>query len=88
MTFRHHSFRLGGLIETVEVKQGKAEIGERKRKRVKRISMQSDTKTADWASLPVKGDDPRTGINCLLAGRDFFLLFVCTSKTSSHQVFS
>jgi hypothetical protein len=49
MTFRHRDFGRGGLIETVEVESGKAETVESKKKGVRRMKVQSDTRTAHTA---------------------------------------
>jgi hypothetical protein len=46
MTFRHRHFKLSRLIEIAGVEEGKAEGGERKKKRVKRRSVPSDTRAA------------------------------------------
>lgn len=42
MTFRHHHFKQSSLIEIGEVEEGKAGIGERKKKRTGRMSVPSD----------------------------------------------
>ena len=49
MTFRHRHFRLSSLIEIAGVEEGKAEVGGRKKKRVKRRSVPSDTRVAHVA---------------------------------------
>src|SRR5258708_16557889 len=49
MTFRHRHFSLSRLIETAEVEPGKAETAERKRQGVRRMKVQSDTRTAHAA---------------------------------------
>jgi hypothetical protein len=41
MTFRHRHFRLSSLIEIAGVEEGKVEVGERKKKCVKRRSLPS-----------------------------------------------
>jgi len=48
-TFRHRHFRLSSLIEIAEVEEGNAEVGERKKKRVKRRSGPSDARAAQVA---------------------------------------
>jgi hypothetical protein len=49
MTFRHRHFSLSRLIETAEVELGKAEMAERKKQGVRRMKVQSDTRTAHAA---------------------------------------
>jgi hypothetical protein len=46
MTFRHRHSRLSSLIEIAGVEEGKAEVGESKKKCVKRRSVQSDARAA------------------------------------------
>ena len=49
MTFRHRHFRLSSLIEIAGVEEGKVEVGERKKKCVKRRSVPSDARAAHVA---------------------------------------
>ena len=49
MTFRHRHFGGGGLIETAKIEPGKAETAERKKQGVRRMKVQSDTRTAHAA---------------------------------------
>jgi hypothetical protein len=49
MTFRHRHCRLSSLIEIAEVEEGTAEVGARKKKRVKRRSGPSDARAAHVA---------------------------------------
>jgi hypothetical protein len=49
MTFRHRHFRLSSLIEIAGVEEGKVEVGERKKKCVKRRSVPSDARAAHAA---------------------------------------
>jgi hypothetical protein len=49
MTFRHRHFRLSSLIEIAGVKEGKAEVGGRKKQCVKRRSVPSDARAAHVA---------------------------------------
>jgi hypothetical protein len=49
MTFRHRHFSLSRLIETAEVEPGKAEAAERKKQGVRRMKVQSDTRTTHAA---------------------------------------
>jgi len=51
MTFRHRHSRQGNLIETVEIGQGKVEVGVRKQERMKRMSEPSDAKAAHAADF-------------------------------------
>jgi transposase len=49
--FRHRHFKRGSLIETVEVRQRKAEVGVRKKGRMKRISVPPGAKAAHTADF-------------------------------------
>ena len=61
MTFRHRHFSLSRLIETAEVEPGKAETAERKKQGVRRMKVQSGTRTAHaadgfWFPAPVSSN--------------------------------
>ena len=48
-TFRHRHFRLSRLIEIAGVEEGNAEVGERKKKRARGMSVPLDARAADVA---------------------------------------